>query len=169
MAGPDLEAALQQIAYVADELESLSGLVDRIPEMMLTTQPTPSTASVADVLVARHRRDEQLLESLAGGRLPEGDAWDFETEELNQPLESSVRPNDLPELLRSSARLRRDLVGKLAESLGAFQPSGEDTDAVAAKLYGLVHADADVFSVITSVLYAGPLTGRNKAEPNVRN
>jgi hypothetical protein len=37
---------------------------------------------------------------------------------------------------------------------------GEDLEGFAAKLYGLVHADAAVFREVAYVLYSGPVTGR---------
>ena len=170
-AGPDLDAALQQIAYVADELESLSFLVDRVPAVMLTTSPTASLASVADVLSARYRRDEQLVKSLSDGRFPASEAWEMAPEELNQSPTSPTGADELPDLLRASARLRRDLVDLLSvlvENYGAITtvttPAdlGEDLEGFAAKLYGLVHADAAVFREVAYLLYAGPVTGREE-------
>jgi hypothetical protein len=168
-AGPDLDAALQQIAYVADELESLSVLVDRVPAVMLTTASTASTISVADVLAARHRRDERLVTSLSDGRFPAGEVWEMAPEALNQSPTSPTGADELPDLLRASARVRRDLVGLLSvlvENYGATtaggtpQDLGEDLEGFAAKLYGLVHADAAVFREVAYVLYSGPVTGR---------
>jgi hypothetical protein len=170
-ADPDLDAALQQIAYVADELESLSFLVDRVPVMMLTTPPTTSAASVADVLAARHRRDEQLIASLNDGRFPAGEVWEMTRASLFQPLTSQPGADELPELLRASAQLRRDLVGRLAVLVGRYRamkarPMPEQTseafEGLAERLYGLVHADAAVFQEVASVLYTGPVTGRNE-------
>jgi len=166
----DVDAALDQIEYVADELESLSHLIERVPDAILST-PAGEKPSIAVALALRHQRDGRLLEAVRQNHecgmmndewsrvMNEGDGGRQRPDAPRSALSPTGDPRDLPEILRASAATRRELAAALRDCIAraghASEPRRSET---AAKLYALIHADTNLFREIAYLLHAGPVT-----------
>lgn len=151
----DIASALGQVAYTADELEMLVPLLARVPVTVLST-PIPSShapeayRTLAAMFGAIAERDEALAEALGAGRMPDREEWKS-TSRLRETSDE-----DATTLVALAADNRRRLVGVLEEA--ASRATGPAVEPLVARLFELIHDDAEILRDVAYALHAGPVT-----------
>jgi hypothetical protein len=154
--------ALDQISYTADEIEALVPLIRRVPLAVLGAElglPVDATHddnswSIAIAFEAIRARDRRLADVTSTGTIPA--ASDCRASRIGHASELSHEY--VCQLLEEICATRRIVVaemGRLAQTVSAGQ-----MPVLGARLFELVHDDAEILREIAYALHAGPVTGQ---------
>ena len=158
----DVGGALEQIAYTADEIEALIPLLRRVPApvlgMPLGSQDT--SWSIAAAFAASSARDSklrELLEESSTEPLPGslGDASSWKAGRGASVPDTSYEA--VVVVLANVVSGRRELVQAL-RSVASSVADGKRA-LLGARLFELIHDDAEIMREIAYALHSGPVTG----------
>jgi hypothetical protein len=150
MAAP-IRAAIDQLAYLLDELDALHVVLPGVPDELLSAVPAEGSRSIKELFATIGVLD-------AGPRLQAVTSGLLETADLETwpSLDPAVNSTSIPDLLGNLQRGRRELVANVeecAERLG--RDNNEGMTGVLSYLHEIIEQDTDILRTIAGLLSEG--------------